>query len=170
MTTAILAATIIVALIVGILGGFAYARLTDRPREPQTDTEHADLIHEKAWEINIVMHNARAAGLNPALAIGPIDDELPPGSRPIRATVQRDGKTVIRSSPEFVATITDRSHIGERRFSRFFDDHEVEVVRYVDDDNWWFKIIGQEQKGVAKAKTPLSQMPRTREEAYSGRR
>lgn len=179
MTTATILLSLF-ALMLGALGGAAISRLTDRPREPQTDAEHADLVHEKARDLNLAMHNARTVGLTPAIKISPIDSDLPPGSRPLRVTVHRgDGQAVPRS--EFAAIDFTSSKIaaneitagdvalrvGEHVYSRFFDDSYLEVVRYVDDNNWWFKIIGQEHKGIAKAKTPFSKMARTREEAYN---
>lgn len=167
MTTATILLSLF-ALVLGALGGASIARITDRPREPQTDEEHADLVHEKARDLNIAMHNARTVGLNPAIKISPIDADLAPGSRPLRVTVERGGEAVPLSwqqPPHPLENLTPLQ-VGEHVYSRFFDDSYLEVVRYVDDNNWWFKIIGQEEKGIAKAKTPFSQMPRTREEAY----
>lgn len=69
--------------------GFAIGRLTARPREPQTDVEHADSVHDAARQFNIALHNARAAGLNPSMTLAPIDDELAPGLRPIVVGVAR---------------------------------------------------------------------------------
>jgi hypothetical protein len=76
------------------IGGFAFGRLTDRPREPQTDEEHAALVNDKATDLNLAMHNARAVGLNPCITISPIDDELAPALRPFIVGVQRGGKLV----------------------------------------------------------------------------
>lgn len=162
MTTATILLSLF-ALVLGVLAGVAIGRITDRPREPQTDEEHAQLVELKAHELNIAMHNARMSGLNPAIQISPLDPDLSPSSRPLRVTVQRlIGQDVPTERVEDLQPL----RVGEHVYSRFFDDSYLEVVRYVDDNNWWFKIIGQEEKGIAKAKTPFSQMPRTREEAY----
>lgn len=83
-----------------LLVGFAYARITDRPREPETDVEHADLVHAKAGELNQAMHNARVAGLNPTITLAGIDDELPANRRPLILGVQRDGIAVPRTMRE----------------------------------------------------------------------
>lgn len=95
MNTTLLAA--IIAPIVSAIAGFGWGRLSARPRDPETDVEHADALHERARDFNITMHNARAAGLNPTLVFAPIDDELDAGSRPIIAGLQRGTVAILRT-------------------------------------------------------------------------
>lgn len=157
---------ILTALILGFLAAvlaIAFQRWRDR-RPPSTDQGHGENIARYAFGLNRAMHLARAAGLNPTLKLSPIDDELPPGSRPIIAGVERIPDA---SHRQLVREIRDTHHIGARRFSKFFNDREVEVIKYQDDNNWWFVIVGEKPPRVRKAETPFSKMPRTREEAYA---
>lgn len=85
------------ALALGAVGGFSVGRLTRPAREPETDTEHADYVNAKGRELNVALHNARAAGLNPAIRIAPVDVEKPAADRPLLVTVERGGETITRS-------------------------------------------------------------------------
>jgi hypothetical protein len=48
--------------------------------------------------------------------------------------------------------------IGELVWSEYFKAWLI-VVEYRDDATWWFVIAGQTHRGVAQARTPLSEMP-----------
>lgn len=85
------------ALTLGIVAGLALEKLAAlRTRPPRTDQEHAQNVHRRAYQLNLALGDARAAGLNPAVKVSPIDPDILPGLRPFIATVERGGVTVER--------------------------------------------------------------------------
>lgn len=151
-----------------LIVGFIIAQMLQRRKEawkPGTEHEHQANVHGCAWKLNVAMHHAREAGYNPTLKIAPMDNERGPGERPIIASVER--ASAPGGGPPRRHPIPIANPVGTRRFSKYFDNRELVIVKYKDDDNWWFLVAGDEKRGVLKARTPLSEMPFTREEAYA---